>query len=53
MAQLQTSSADNELRWGRLGTALNTVNRELHPYIESELKTYFNQLPRYIHRVVV
>ena len=35
-----------EGRWGRLGNGLNTLNRELQKYIQSELTTLFHSIPR-------
>ena len=48
MAQATATPSDNEVRWGRVGAALNNLNREVHPYIESELKGFFQKLPRLI-----
>ena len=33
-------------RWGRLGNGLITLNRELQKYLQSELRTLFNSIPR-------
>ena len=37
-----------EGRWGQLGNGLNTLNRELQKYLQSELTTLFNSIPRYL-----
>ena len=39
-------TCDNEQRWAKVGTGLNCLCRELKPYVEAELKSFFNTLPR-------
>ena len=48
MARATPTPSDNEVRWGRVGAALNNLNREVHPYIEAELKGFYQKLPRLI-----
>eukprot|EP00092_Neocalanus_flemingeri_P015041 GFUD01016245.1.p1 GENE.GFUD01016245.1~~GFUD01016245.1.p1 ORF type:complete len:913 (+),score=201.86 GFUD01016245.1:85-2823(+) len=35
-----------EANWGRVGNGLNTINRFLQKYVQMEIKTHFQNLPR-------
>ena len=46
MAHSSGGVSDDEQRWGKVGAGMNCLSRELHPYVEHQLRTFYNTLPR-------
>ena len=46
MAHSSGGVCDDEQCWGQVGTGLNCLSRELHPYVEDQLRDFYNALPR-------